>query len=722
MWKREFNSSVHCPKFLEDEDRNPVTKRKLQEGGPAQRWFIRRCKKTKSVKPTRPAKPVNTPWKTRFDTTVHCPKFLEDEDRNPVTKRKLQEGGPAQRWLRKKCPKPSSNNLPEFVKQQGMIGLERLISRIQTFEDGKFLKELKTIFTRAYKGAERKQLPTMILDLGARKFKISLTGPMAKRLKTLNVRESFDAGAIEPDEVEPENFCQTRNIKNLPKRPPFKPQPHQIISSEKMQGEDARLLLEHGLGSGKTCTSAMIINEYLETHPDNLVYFFSPGGLRSNFKSEYCSFCPADRRRRSADNKFKNFRFFSLDDSSLKKKLPKVFEDCLVVVDEAQSLINTVRYMESQAVAGGSEGEDDGGSGKNLSLLFNLLTEGYENIKLLMLSGTPMPDTLDQHYNCLRLLNPELMEDISRDDFEAMFQMVDGMYQPIDSMKQYYERIHYFKSHQGDVARRIDSSVDIELEDNHPLSGLIEEAIVGENKTLAIPLEGQVRNFMKQGMTRKQALQQAVLMKTLASRRVKSCRLSNSRTDDMSEEDIEYNLERYAPKLYKLVENLYDDELCPGKQIVYCPFKEASGVNLIGKILSIKGISNVIYSGDVSSTQREKILMRYNAPENDYGDDIRVFIFTDAAAEGISLHSVRGVHLINESTYSSRMNQVIGRAIRYKSHERLPEDEREVTVFRYRLWVSDDRISADQFNYEKGIAREHSLRSLQTLIHEEYAI
>jgi hypothetical protein len=720
MWKGKFNSSVHCPQFLEDEDRNPVSKRKLQEGGPAQRWFIRRCKKPKTAKASRPSN-ANTPWKTRFDTTVHCPQFLEDEDRNPVSKRKLQEGGPAQRWLRKKCPKPSSNNLPEYVKLQGAIGLERLISRIQTFEDGKFLKELKTIFTRAYKGAQKKQLSTMILDLGARKFKISLTGPMAKKLRTLALQESFDADDIEPDTVEPENFCQTRNIKNLPRRPPFQPQPHQIISMKKMEGDESRVLLEHGLGSGKTCTSAMIIDQYLETHPYNLVYFFSPGGLRSNFKSEYCSFCPADRRRRSADNKFKNFRFFSLDDSSLKKKLPKVFEDCLVVVDEAQSLINTVRYMESQAVAGDSE-EDDGGSGKNLTLLFNLLTEGYENIKLLMLSGTPMPDTLDQHYNCLRLLNPELMRDISRDDFETMFQMVDGMYQPIDSMKQYYERIHYFKSHQGDVARRLETFVDIELGDDNPLSELIEEAVMGENKTLVIPLEAQARNFMKQGMPRKKAFQQAVLMKTMASRRVKSCRLSNSQEDDMSEEDIEEYLEEYAPKLYKLVENLYDDDLCPGKQIIYCPFKEKGGVNLIGKILSIKGISHVIYSGDVSSTQREKILMRYNAPENDYGNDIRVFIFTDAAAEGISLHSVRGVHLINESTYSSRMNQVIGRAIRYKSHERLPEDEREVTVFRYRVWVGEDRISADQFNYEKGLAREHSLRNLQTLIHEDYAI
>jgi hypothetical protein len=68
------------------------------------------------------------------------------------------------------------------------------------------------------------------------------------------------------------------------------------------------------------------------------------------------------------------------------------------------------------------------------------------------------------------------------------------------------------------------------------------------------------------------------------------------------------------------------------------------------------------------------------------------------------------------------MNQVIGRAIRYKSHARLPEDERSVMVFRYRLYVGEDDVSADHFNYVKGLSRERALYVLQDMIHKEWSI
>ena len=673
-------------------------------------------------------------WKRNFDKTRHCPEFRTNERVNPVTKRKIEEGGPSQRWLKKECKRSNvAGNLATFVREQGVIGLDRLITRIQAHEGGKFVRDLKTLFSGAYKGAIRAQLPNFILDLGARKFKISVTGPMAKRLKELTTEEAFDFEEIVPEEMEAGNFCKSKNIKNLPDRPKFKPQPHQIKAVELMEPAESRLLLEHGLGSGKTCTSAMVVERYLETHPDNLVYFFSPGGLRSNFMNEYCSFCPVDRRKGSGNKNFRNFRFFSLDDSSLKRKLPKNFKDCMVVVDEAQSLINSVRYVESNPVTGDDDDDDDeDGGGKNLSKLFDLLINRYDNIKLLLLSGTPMPDTLDQHYNCLRLLKPETMERISRDDFEGMFTMDDErIYIPNDNVRTLYDRIFYFKSNANDVAssNMIIENVDLD-EDNKEIGDIILETMETEEKNRRMPLEALVKTIIRGGVPRRKAFKQALFLKSRAAKRDKSCRLSNlfapSEDDDPSkdinEDNIDEILHVYCPKLERLVKNLQDEDLCPGKQIIYCPFKKSHGVKLIGKILSIKEISNVIYSGDLSSTQREKILLSYNSPRNDYGEITRVFIFTDAAAEGISLQSVRGVHLVNESIYSSRMKQVMGRAVRYQSHARLPEDERTVTGFRYRLNVGEEGVSADHLNYVKGVSRERALSAIQDSIHNEWSV
>jgi len=682
-------------------------------------------------------------WKGKFEKEVHCRKFGLDKTKNPVTNRKMKEDGPSQRWFLKRCSRRTVGmNFSEFVKSRGKLALGGLITAIENYEDGKYLPDLLMSFNQVFKGAEKRELSNIILDLGSRRFKISVYGPLTKKLKNLAAKIPLDAiQEASSEEVfvkDNEDFCKARRIKNLPSRPPFQPQEHQTRSLELMRPDDSRLLLEHGLGSGKTCTSSMIISEYLETNPGNLVYFISPGGLRGNFINEYCTFCPVDLRKMRRTQYVRNIRFFSLDDSSLARKLPKKFQNCLVVVDEAQTLINSVRYLDMQPTVGDVADEEDldsdteqGKKGKNLVTLFDKLTKTFENIKLLLLSGTPMPDTLDQHYNTIILLKPYLANNMSYESFVDKFSMVDGRYIPREEVGNLYDRISFFKSNPQDVARVFEITEDVETPSESAISEIIIDAIEREDKVRIMPLESLVRTLInKDGMAPRKARQLAIMLKTKASRRDKSCRLSNFTLTDVDEKaeiernrnDLDEYLEEYAPKLKRLVENLEDPDLCPGKQIIYCPFKISHGVNLIGYILKARGISHRVYSGDVSKNKREVIINDFNDPGNDNGEKIKVFIFTDAAAEGISLQTVRGVHLINESVYSSRMKQVIGRAIRYKSHIRLPEEDRYVNVFRYRLRVGDEGISSDHLNYERGISREYSLSYIQSQIHSEWSV
>lgn len=718
-------------------------------------------------------------WVNKFAKREHCSKFKKDKLKNPITNRKITEGGPVQKWFKDVCSAKAApvkkdggerkgyglrkriNNLSEFVKEQGPVGLEELIRRIMEYQNGKFVKDLKIAFTKGYKGAVSNELQEVIIDLGSRRFRISTTGPLSKKLQRLSVG-GVDEEEVIGAEVSQKNFCSTKNVKALPRRKKFEAQPHQLKAVEFMTRPNARLLLEHGLGSGKTCTSAMVIDSYLRKHPNNLVYFFSPGNLRSNFIAEYCSFCPVDRRIDPENEDYKNFRFFSLDDGTLKKKLPKAFTDCLVVVDEAQSLIGSIRSGENPPAY--DETNDMSGV-KNLPVLFSKLIRGYSQVKLLMLSGTPMPDTLEQHYNCLKLLKPEDMSKISYEGFLGMFTVdaTGNHYVPLperaEDVKSLYSNcISYYKTSQADVARVYTTYEDIDLEDGDPLAGIIMGAIDSEAMYRVIPLESLIRTYTKRGMSAKKAAQLALFVKARAARRARSCGLSNivypnqleryrgeqeeeeggvNEEDDEEDEikekkvddeeimaDFEDNMdlffETFCPKLGRLVKNLENEEVCPGKQIIYCPFKVRHGVNIISKILTVRGISNVIYSGDVTQTAREKILREYNDVSNDLGERTKVFLFTDAAAEGISLLSVRGVHLVNEDIYASHMRQVIGRAVRYLSHSRLPVDDRDVTVFRYRLYVKG--ISSDQENETAGIVREQKIKELEKMIHTTWTI
>jgi hypothetical protein len=487
----------------------------------------------------------------------------------------------------------------------------------------------------------------------------------------------------------------------------------------------------------------MVANAYIKANPDNLVYFISPGGLRSNFITEYCTFCPVDRRISPNDKDYKNFRFFSLDDGTLKRKLPRRFENCLVIVDEAQSLIDCVKSGNFPPTASDIENSE---GVKNLTILYHKLTNDYRDLNLLLLSGTPAPDTIDQHYNMLRLLKPEEMESYSFEGFRSIFQEDEmGRYFPADERAQqlYSNCISFFKTSQADVARVVESEENVYLEEDSPLAAVIIKAVEGENVVRRTPSDALVRSLIKSGMSALKASKMAAFLKSRAARRAKSCGLSNfvspeqlvrggeePTAEDTSRDDnelvnhfkgnIDDFLLTYAPKLHRLVENLSNPNICPGKQIIYCPFKLSHGVNLIGKILSMKGISNIVYSGDVTQTKRETILREYNDVSNDDGRKTKVFIFTDAAAEGISLLSVRGAHLFNEDIYASHMRQVTGRAIRYKSHERLPERDRVVTVFRYRLYAG--LVSSDMANYEQAMMREIGLQELDRLIKTDWTI
>ena len=60
-----------------------------------------------------------------------------------------------------------------------------------------------------------------------------------------------------------------------------------------------------------------------------------------------------------------------------------------------------------------------------------------------------------------------------------------------------------------------------------------------------------------------------------------------------------------------------------------------------------------------------------------------VILISSSGAEGISLKCVRQVHVMEPFWNYIRVDQVLGRAIRMKSHITLPENERNVEQYLY---------------------------------------
>ena len=77
---------------------------------------------------------------------------------------------------------------------------------------------------------------------------------------------------------------------------------------------------------------------------------------------------------------------------------------------------------------------------------------------------------------------------------------------------------------------------------------------------------------------------------------------------------------------------------------------------------------------------------------------LQVLIGSPAIAEGVSLLRFREVHLLEPYWNTSRVEQVIGRIIRFCSHADLPAYKRNVTVYYY-FSTFGKRLTIDLFMY-----------------------
>jgi ERCC4-related helicase len=71
---------------------------------------------------------------------------------------------------------------------------------------------------------------------------------------------------------------------------------------------------------------------------------------------------------------------------------------------------------------------------------------------------------------------------------------------------------------------------------------------------------------------------------------------------------------------------------------------------------------------------------------------INTLLISGAGAEGIDLKGTRNIHITEPHWNEARVDQVIGRGVRFKSHDHLPEKDRSVTVTKYYSTVPKKRV------------------------------
>lgn len=132
------------------------------------------------------------------------------------------------------------------------------------------------------------------------------------------------------------------------------------------------------------------------------------------------------------------------------------------------------------------------------------------------------------------------------------------------------------------------------------------------------------------------------------------------------------------PKIQKAFDNLkaYLDSNPRAKAVVYSNYLQA-GLNPYKQRLDNAEIPYGEFTGEMDKATRDDLVKQYNA------NKIRALLLSSAGGEGLDLKGTRLMQILDPHWNDEKLRQVEGRAIRYKSHADLPEEERKVLIQRY---------------------------------------
>ena len=408
-------------------------------------------------------------------------------------------------------------------------------------------------------------------------------------------------------------------------------QPHQQDFVDKLDNTDA-LLAYHGLGSGKTLSS---IAGTLAASVDTVV----PAALRENYKKELAKFVAGPSTR----------NVVSYEGASRGGLKYSTKPDNALVIDEIQRI---------------------GNSGTKRSKVLRDIASFYD--KRILLSGTPAQNSPSELAPILKMLNPDDKSiPVSSAEFNKKFirqrtvsptimQRLRGIRSGVvDEGKNLgifrsalTGKVHYHDTGTDQFPQRIDQVHKVEMSpEQREIYRVVTEKAnpVLRRKILSgMPLSKQESTQLNAFMT--------------AARQV-----SNTTTPYGGSE-------RLSPKLKSVIANIMKNR--KDKHVVYSNYLD-SGINVIGDELKRTKTPFTSFTGKLNDKEKAQAVNDYNSGK------VKNLLLSSAGAEGIDLKGTRNIHLLEPHWNKSKIEQVIGRGIRFGSHTYLPASERNVNVHKY---------------------------------------
>ena len=130
------------------------------------------------------------------------------------------------------------------------------------------------------------------------------------------------------------------------------------------------------------------------------------------------------------------------------------------------------------------------------------------------------------------------------------------------------------------------------------------------------------------------------------------------------------------------------------------------------------GLKYTILSGDQHlTTNIAKEVNAVNAKDNADGSKLKIILATEVASEGLDFKNIREVHILEPWFNLNRIEQIVGRAVRNRSHIELDESLRNTTIFMYaNLPKTNKRESVDFRMYRISENKQRKISQVEKVL------
>lgn len=129
-----------------------------------------------------------------------------------------------------------------------------------------------------------------------------------------------------------------------------------------------------------------------------------------------------------------------------------------------------------------------------------------------------------------------------------------------------------------------------------------------------------------------------------------------------------------TPKIEWTIKHIKQQIKKGNKVLVYSTWLK-SGCELVQNRLSDHNIDWVEVNGKMSKRQRTIAVNKYNR------DETLVLFVSSAGAEGLDLKGTRSIVILEPHWNYEKIKQIVGRGVRFRSHEFLPPNKRHVDIY-----------------------------------------